>query len=244
MVATRAAYGGSGPGHVSAPVSAMETEEGQDRGGGSRKELHSDDPDASSSPAGALQPPRWTSCRWSNFATLPCRRWEPLPAVLEQVIVQPLPEARVVEHVARVWVPQMALPSLDVPRTGLHDPTDMIVLDLNEVAEEVVEDVLEMFDQSIDRFEHSAFRPRRLCVHFMLGRCERGWSLTFPHVWSSTWTRQYRRSRSSSRRTSCSRLWLRQWLRQYHRSWQLVAFHRRCAGWCADSQEDIVEATQ
>ena len=39
-----------------------------------------------------------------------------VPAVPEQVIIQPLPEARVVEHVARVWVGQVAFPSLDVRR--------------------------------------------------------------------------------------------------------------------------------
>ena len=38
------------------------------------------------------------------------------------------------KHVARVWVPLMAFPS-DVPMTGLHDPTDMIVLELDEEEE-------------------------------------------------------------------------------------------------------------
>ena len=94
-----------------------------------------------------------------------------IPAVLEQVIVQPLPEARVVEHVARV--PLMAFPSLDVPMTGLHDPTKK-----EEVEEE---EEVEVFDRSIDRFEHSGFRPRRLCVHFMAGRSEREWTCTFAH---------------------------------------------------------------
>ena len=67
----------------------------------------------------------------------------PIPAVLEQVLVQSLPEAHVVEHVARVRVPQMAFPSLDVPQTGLHDPTDTIVLELDEVEEEAEEEVEE-----------------------------------------------------------------------------------------------------
>ena len=104
-------------------------------------------------------------------------------AVPEQRIVQHLPEACVLEHVARVWVPLMSFPSLDVPTTGLHDPAEMIaVLELDEEKEEVEEEeVLEMFDESIDRFEHSDFCPRRLCVHFMAGRCERGWSCTFAH---------------------------------------------------------------
>ena len=43
------------------------------------------------------------------------------------------------------------------------------------------EEVLEMFDESIDRFEHSGFRPRRVCVHYLAARCEEGWSCTFPH---------------------------------------------------------------
>ena len=54
------------------------------------------------------------------------------PAVPEQVNVQPLPQARAVEHVARVQVPLMAVLSLDVPTTGLHDLTDMNVLELTE----------------------------------------------------------------------------------------------------------------
>ena len=107
----------------------------------------------------------------------------------EQVIVQPLLEARVVEHVARVRVPLLAFPSLDVPTTGLHDPTDMIVLALDEEEEEAEgeeeveeeEEVLETLDESIGRFEHSGFRPRHLCGHHRAGRCERGWSCTFAH---------------------------------------------------------------
>ena len=45
-----------------------------------------------------------------------------IPAVPEQVIIQPLPEARVVEHVARVWVKQVAFPSLDVRRPACTTP--------------------------------------------------------------------------------------------------------------------------
>ena len=52
------------------------------------------------------------------------------------MIVQPLPEVRVLEHVSRVWVPLMAFPSLDVPTTGLH----MIVLELDEEEEESEEE--------------------------------------------------------------------------------------------------------
>ena len=65
---------------------------------------------------------------------------------------------------ARVRVPQMAFPSLDVPQTSLQE-----------------EDVLEMLDESIDRFEQSGFRLRRLCIHNVAGRCSRGWSCTFAH---------------------------------------------------------------
>ena len=79
------------------------------------------------------------------------------PTVLEQVLVPPLPEARAVGNVARVRAPLTALPSLVVPPMGLCDPTD-IALEFEEEEEEEVE----MFDGSIDRFEHSAFRPGRI----------------------------------------------------------------------------------
>ena len=51
--------------------------------------------------------------------------------------------------------------------------------EVDEAAEE--EEEVEMFDESIDRFEHSRFRPRRLCSHFMAGRCDRRWSCMFAH---------------------------------------------------------------
>ena len=38
-----------------------------------------------------------------------------------------------------------------------------------------------LFDESIDWFEHSSFRPRRLCRHHMAGSCGREWSCTFAH---------------------------------------------------------------
>ena len=38
-----------------------------------------------------------------------------------------------------------------------------------------------MFDESIDRLEHSSFSPKRLCRQYMAGRCEDGWSCTFAH---------------------------------------------------------------
>ena len=55
-----------------------------------------------------------------------------IPAVLQQGDRPALPEACVVEHVARVRVPQMSFPSLDVPKAGLQDPTDMILLELEK----------------------------------------------------------------------------------------------------------------
>ena len=78
---------------------------------------------------------------------------------------------------------------------------------------EAEEEELEMFDESIDRFEHSRWRPRRLCLHFMAGRFGAGWACTFAdgeqelhpstlRGWSRTWTCQCRRSRLSSRRRS------------------------------------------
>ena len=36
-----------------------------------------------------------------------------------------------------------------------------------------------MLDESIDRIEHSSFRPRRLYRHDMAGCCDEGWSCTF-----------------------------------------------------------------
>ena len=54
-VATRVAIDRCGPGHVSAPLSPTGTQEGQDRGRGSREDLHGDDADASSFPARLAQ---------------------------------------------------------------------------------------------------------------------------------------------------------------------------------------------
>ena len=73
--------------------------------------------------------------------------------------------------------PLVALPALAVPPT----PTDAALEFEEEEDEEVEEEELEMFDESIGRFEHSSFRPRRLCRHYMAGRCEEGWSCTFAH---------------------------------------------------------------
>ena len=47
--------------------------------------------------------------------------------------------------------------------------------------EEEEEEELEMFDESIDRFEFSGWRPRRLCCDYTAGCCARGWGCTFAH---------------------------------------------------------------
>ena len=47
--------------------------------------------------------------------------------------------------------------------------------------EEEEEEVLEMFDESIDRFELFGWRSRRLCCDYMAGCCARGWGCTFAH---------------------------------------------------------------
>ena len=47
--------------------------------------------------------------------------------------------------------------------------------------EEEEEEELEMFDESIDRFELSGWRPRRFCCDYMAGCCARGWGCTFAH---------------------------------------------------------------
>ena len=89
-----------------------------------------------------------------------------IPAVLEQVIVPPLPEVHVVGRVADFVTPRTLHWSLRKRR---------------EDDDEVEEDVLEMFDESIDWLEHSRWLPWRLCRPFMAGRCEDGWGCTFAH---------------------------------------------------------------
>ena len=91
------------------------------------------------------------------------------PAVLEQVIVPPLPEVQLVGPVARVRAPLVAVPALAVPPTGLRDPTDA-ALELEEEEDEEVqeEEELEIFDESIDGFEHSSFRPGSTLVNSTL----------------------------------------------------------------------------
>ena len=57
-----------------------------------------------------------------------------------------------------------------------------VVLEEDEEDDEVEEEEEpEMFDMATDRFEHSSWRPRRLCRHYMAGRCEDGWGCKFAH---------------------------------------------------------------
>ena len=67
-----------------------------------------------------------------------------------------------------------------VPPTPLRDPTDA-ALEFEEEEDEEEEEELDIFDESIDLLEHSSFRPRRLCRHYMAGRCEEGWSCMVAH---------------------------------------------------------------
>ena len=62
------------------------------------------------------------------------------------------------------------------------------VLYFSEVEEEDEEDdededikSVEEFDESVDRFEHSGWRPMRLCTAYYSGGCARGWECTFAH---------------------------------------------------------------
>ena len=98
-------------------------------------------------------------------------------AVLEQVIVPPLPEAPFVGRVARVRAKPVAVPSLAVPPTRHCDHTDTFP----EFEEEEVEKELKMFDGSIGHYEHSSFRPRSFSRHYLAERCEDGWSCTSAH---------------------------------------------------------------
>ena len=99
-----------------------------------------------------------------------------IPAVLEHVIV-PLPKVQVVGRVARVRAPLVAVLVLAVTPAGRTSrPTGAA-----PEFEEEEDDELEMFDESTDRFEHSNWRPRRLCRPYMAGRCEDGWGCTFAH---------------------------------------------------------------
>ena len=77
----------------------------------------------------------------------------------------------------RVRVPLVAVPSVVVPPTRWRDPTDIVLEFEEEEEEEVEEEELEMFDESIDWFEHFRFRPR----HHMAGRFTEGWNRTFTH---------------------------------------------------------------
>ena len=49
-----------------------------------------------------------------------------------------------------------------------------------DVEDEDMESV-EEFDESLDRFEPSGWRPMRLCTSYYSGGCARGWECTFAH---------------------------------------------------------------
>ena len=73
--------------------------------------------------------------------------------------------------------PQSFLSGQGSPSFGGPPHYDFESEDLEEGVEK--EEVLgEVVDESIDRFKHSSFRPRRLCSHFMAGCCGRGWICT------------------------------------------------------------------
>ena len=61
------------------------------------------------------------------------------------------------------------------------DDFEMIEEEAEGEEEVEEEEELEMFDESTDQYEHYSFRPKRLCRHFMAGRCEAWWSCTFAH---------------------------------------------------------------
>ena len=65
-----------------------------------------------------------------------------------------------------------------------HDVFGSLLHDYGlEDEEEDVEDEdmesVEEFDESLDRFEHSGWRPMRLCTSYYSGGCARGWECTF-----------------------------------------------------------------
>ena len=93
-----------------------------------------------------------------------------------QILDTHVPRARggSLESVLRWWLCWSRLSR----SAGLLDPTNAV---LEFVEARSLESVLKTFDESIDRLEHSSFRPRRLCRHYMAGRCEEGWSCTFAH---------------------------------------------------------------
>ena len=92
------------------------------------------------------------------------------PAVLEQLIVPPLPEAPFVAYVARVRAPLVAVPSLVVPQTVLRDPTDTS-LSLTRKRRP-----RRRRKKELEIFEHSRFRPRRLCRHHVVGAAKKAFA--------------------------------------------------------------------
>ena len=60
-----------------------------------------------------------------------------------------------------------------------------VLAELAAAEEEVVEsedmELVEEFDKSVDRFEHSGWRPMRLCAPYRGGGCVGRWECTFSH---------------------------------------------------------------
>ena len=50
-----------------------------------------------------------------------------------------------------------------------------------EAEESEAMELVEEFDESVDRFELSGWRPMRLCTAYRGGGCVRGWGCTFAH---------------------------------------------------------------
>ena len=69
---------------------------------------------------------------------------------------------------------------MEVPVPSFDD-FEMIEEEAEEEEEVEEEEELEMFDDSIDWFEHFRFHPMRLCRQLMAGLFEAGWSCSFAH---------------------------------------------------------------
>ena len=83
---------------------------------------------------------------------------------------------RVVAHSASSWSPSPAAyghGTLPVEDDGQGD--------FFQDGDEGEEEELEMLDESIDRFELSGWRPRRLCCDYVARCCAGGWGCTFAH---------------------------------------------------------------
>ena len=104
-----------------------------------------------------------------------------ITGVLEQVIVPPLPEVQVVGRVARVRARLVAVPVL-ADRLDFVTPRALL-WSLRKSRRRTTRwrRKKSWRCSTIDWFEHSSWRPRRLCRPYMAGRCEDGWSCTLAH---------------------------------------------------------------